>query len=78
MRAGADDLELGEARLVEEAGRASRVASASAPMAGDQFAPGPAARPQRLVAAAAFDSNQFTRSQPAFSPKAAPSAARRG
>ncbi len=55
----------------------SRQARCSAPIAGDQISP---AQPRgRSVSspAAAFDSNQLARSQPAFSPNEAPSSCSR-
>src|SRR4249920_2039902 len=54
------------------------VAIASAPIAGDQYSP---AQPRGLSPsspAAAFESNQFGRSQPDFSPNAAPKPSRIG
>ena len=57
---------------------ARRVASASAPIAGDQCSPAQP-RGRRLSSpAAAFESNQFGRSQPDFSPKDAPRPSRIG
>ena len=51
---------------------ARRVASASAPIAGDQCIPAQPRGRSASSPAAALDSNQFGRSQPDFSPKAAP------
>ena len=57
---------------------AVRVAAASAAIAGDQFSPAQPRGRSDSSPPEAFDSYQFTRSQPDFSPKAAPSAAWRG
>ena len=54
----------------------SRVAIASAWIAGDQFWPAQPRGRSASSPSAAFGSNQFARSQPDFSPKLAPSAAR--
>ena len=56
---------------------ASRVAMHSAPIAGDQLRPGQPSGRSLPAPAVAFESNQLTRSQPAFSPKLASRAARR-
>ena len=55
----------------------SRQATCSAPIAGDQSLPAQPRGRSDSSPAAAFDSNQFARSQPDFSPKAAPSSASR-
>ncbi len=52
---------------------ASRQARCSAPIAGDQIFPAQPRGRSDSSPAAAFDSNQFARSQPDFSPKEAPS-----
>jgi len=54
------------------------VASASAPIAGDQCMPAQPRGRRSGSPAAAFDSNQFGRSQPDFSPKAQSSSTSRG
>src|SRR5499427_1758905 len=53
----------------------SRAASASTPIAGDQFSPAQPRGRSDSSPRAAFDSYQLTRSQPPFSPNAAPSSA---
>ena len=71
-RAMAGDEDLRERALVEDR-RPSRHARCSAPTAGDQSFP---AQPRGRSASSplgAFDSNQFARSQPDFSPNTAPS-----
>ena len=55
----------------------SRQATCSAPIAGDQSRPAQPRGRSDSSPRAAFGSNQFARSQPDFSPKAAPSAASR-
>ena len=55
----------------------SRVATASAWMAGDQCCPAHPRGRSPSSPCTAFGSNQFGRSQPDFSPKTAPSAATR-
>ena len=54
---------------------ASRQAACSAAIAGDQWRPAQPRGRSAPSAAAAFDSYQLTRSQPDFSPNAAPCAA---
>jgi hypothetical protein len=56
----------------------SRVARCSAPIAGDQWRPAQPRGRNDSSPPVAFDSNQLARSQPDFSPKAAPSSWRRG
>ena len=56
---------------------ASRQARCSAPIAGDQRRPVQPRGRSASSPAASFGSNQFARSQPDFSPKAAPSSASR-
>ena len=68
------DLDLREARLVEQRGRVARRAVLGADGARPQPA-GPAARPQRLVAVVCVPSNQFGRSHDDFSPNSAPAPA---
>ncbi len=55
----------------------SRQARCSAPIAGDQIFPAQPRGRSDSSPAAEFDSNQFARSQPDFSPKEAPSSASR-
>ena len=57
---------------------ASRAARHSAPMAGDQNSPAQPRGRSDSSPAPALEPNQFTRSQPAFSPNSASSAASRG
>ena len=74
----AGDLDLGEGALVEERGASRGRRACSAPIAGDQSRPAQPRGRSLSSPRAAFGSNQFARSQPDFSPKAAPSSTRRG
>ena len=64
-------LQLGERATRRRSPRASRHATCSAPIAGDQCLPAQPRGRSDSSPRAAFDSYQFTRSQPDFSPKAA-------